>query len=147
MKKILLFSEIRVDYSSTTLFGKKNKTKLELSTCSSFDFMQIFFVISAIVEFDEAAEARKAFKSLAYSKFKNMPLYLEWAPEDSLKEKNTQIQNKDDNSEKQSISNEAKKNEVIEDDDEEPEPDTTLFVKNLNFKTTDEDLKKVNMIN
>lgn len=34
-----------------------------------------------------------------------------------------------------------------EEEDEEPEPDTTLFVKNLNFKTTDEGLRKVNIYN
>ncbi|XP_044765331.1 probable RNA-binding protein 19 [Coccinella septempunctata] len=97
--------------------------------------------ITAVVEFDEAAEARKAFKRLAYSKFKNVPLYLEWAPEDSLKEKNSNIQDKKDDMEVKNNENEPEKNEVSE-DDEEPEPDTTLFVKNLNFKTTDEDLKK-----
>ena len=36
----------------------------------------------ALVEFDEASEARKAFRQLAYSKFKNQPIYLEWAPVD-----------------------------------------------------------------
>jgi len=36
----------------------------------------------ALVEFDEATEARKAFRQLAYSKFKNQPIYLEWAPVD-----------------------------------------------------------------
>ncbi|XP_045462313.1 probable RNA-binding protein 19 [Harmonia axyridis] len=95
--------------------------------------------ITAIVEFEEAAEARKAFKRLAYSKFKNMPLYLEWAPEDSLKEKS--IQQKETKTQEKTKKEEVIQNEMSE-DDEEPEPDTTLFVKNLNFKTTDEDLKK-----
>lgn len=36
----------------------------------------------AIVEFTHAQEARQAFKSLAYKRFKNVPLYLEWAPAD-----------------------------------------------------------------
>ena len=35
----------------------------------------------ALVEFDEPSEARSAFRGLAYSKFKNQPIYLEWAPE------------------------------------------------------------------
>lgn len=34
----------------------------------------------ALVEFLEASEARTAFKALAYSKFRNVPLFLEWAP-------------------------------------------------------------------
>lgn len=33
------------------------------------------------MEFIEPSEARTAFRHLAYSKFKNIPLYLEWAPE------------------------------------------------------------------
>ncbi|KAL3284900.1 hypothetical protein HHI36_019035 [Cryptolaemus montrouzieri] len=99
--------------------------------------------ITAIVEFVEAAEARKAFTKLAYSKFKNMPLYLEWAPENSLKEASPQTRTvvKEDSNEEI-----KKENEVVgveeDSEDEEPEEDTTLFVKNLNFKTTDEALKK-----
>ncbi|KAK2509982.1 hypothetical protein MC885_004954 [Smutsia gigantea] len=38
--------------------------------------------ITAIVEFLEPLEARKAFRQLAYSKFHHTPLYLEWAPVD-----------------------------------------------------------------
>jgi hypothetical protein len=36
----------------------------------------------ALVEFLEAAEARAAFKTLAYRKFHHVPLYVEWAPSD-----------------------------------------------------------------
>ena len=31
-------------------------------------------------------EAKRAFLKLAYTKFKNLPLYLEWAPEGALSE-------------------------------------------------------------
>ncbi len=34
----------------------------------------------ALVEYAESADARRAFKSLAYKRFQNIPLYLEWAP-------------------------------------------------------------------
>lgn len=34
----------------------------------------------AVVEFAESADARRAFKALAYKRFQNIPLYLEWAP-------------------------------------------------------------------
>lgn len=34
----------------------------------------------ALVEYAESADARKAFKALAYKRFQNIPLYLEWAP-------------------------------------------------------------------
>lgn len=36
----------------------------------------------AIVEYADAAEARKAFRGLAYKRFHNVPIYLEWAPSD-----------------------------------------------------------------
>ena len=41
---------------------------------------------SAVIEFFESSEARAAFSSLAYTRFKNGPLYLEWAPADALGE-------------------------------------------------------------
>lgn len=97
-------------------------------------------IIIAIVEFIEPSEARKAFTNLAYTKFKHTPLYLEWAPENSLLPRTA----------KEEVKSEEAVNEVAdktqpedEDDSEEPEPDTTLFVKNLNFKTTDDILRKV----
>ena len=34
----------------------------------------------ALMEFAESADARRAFKALAYKRFQNIPLYLEWAP-------------------------------------------------------------------
>ena len=35
----------------------------------------------ALIDFDQPADARAAFKGLAYRKYKHVPLYLEWAPE------------------------------------------------------------------
>ncbi|XP_074038360.1 probable RNA-binding protein 19 [Leptinotarsa decemlineata] len=102
--------------------------------------------ITAIVEFLEPSEARKAFTRLAYSKFQNVPLYLEWAPENPLKE-TAQIKPKEkaETNNEEKNSQQSEKIETVneeEEDEEEPEPETTLFVKNLNFKTTDEGLRK-----
>merc|ERR1740122_431319 len=36
------------------------------------------------IEFADPSEARAAFTKLAYSKFHNAPLYLEWAPDDTF---------------------------------------------------------------
>lgn len=113
--------------------------------------------ITALVEFIESSEARQAFKKLAYTRFKNLPLYLEWAPENSFTSapsKRTKVSDKTSELTTKSgeeverrlvdpekISNEeVKKSEVV--DDEEPEPDTTLFVKNLNFSTTEDALRE-----
>lgn len=117
----------------------------------------------AIVEFIEPSEARKAFTRLAYTKFKNLPLYLEWAPDNCLTVKINSINEANNNNnngntkklpqqEEDIKMNNQKNIETVksndnedenEDDDDTPEPDTTLFVKNLNFTTTDEDLYQV----
>ena len=117
--------------------------------------------ITAMVEFLEPSEARKAFAKLAYTKFKHLPLYLEWAPDNSFstppadRTKATNV-NPDEKTEKQETGNaikqvekssenvneENKVNKNVEsEDEEESEPDTTLFVKNINFATTEEQLK------
>lgn len=108
--------------------------------------------ITAIVEFLEPSEARKAFSKLAYTKFKNLPLYLEWAPENALKESNFMRKDQIDNSaatvETEKVTKEVQppKAAVIEEkddeEDDEPEPDTTIFVKNLDFRTTDKELRE-----
>ena len=40
--------------------------------------------VTAIIEFGDPSEAKTAFTKLAYTKFKHLPLYLEWAPEDTF---------------------------------------------------------------
>ncbi|XP_058794674.1 probable RNA-binding protein 19 [Phymastichus coffea] len=116
--------------------------------------------ITALVEFFEPSEARHAFNRLAYSKFKHLPLYLEWAPDDSFvsaptksddknpqqntSAKTSQNSTKMDSTTKLGHDNTKPENTNDEDDEDEdePEPDTTLFVKNLNFSTTEAQLKK-----
>jgi len=81
----------------------------------------------AIVEFANAEYAQNAFKALAYYKFKREPLYLEWAPSGLIQE------------------DEAPKDE-IKDKGNEMEIDKqtkTLFIKNLNFETTESTLQKL----
>lgn len=114
--------------------------------------------ITALVEFLEPSEARKAFQALAYTKYKHLPLYLEWAPDNSFTTsasktkatKNKATTKKSTDSEKvkdeKTIeqSKEKEKNTRKKENNEstEPvEPDTTLFVKNINFSTTEEQLK------
>lgn len=67
--------------------------------------------VTAIVEFLDASEAKKAFSKLAYTKFKNLPLYLEWAPENTFKSaatkslENAKVEEKKDVDDKASKSN------------------------------------------
>ncbi|KAK2837318.1 hypothetical protein Q5P01_014530 [Channa striata] len=97
--------------------------------------------LTAIVEFLEPTEAKRGFTRLAYSKFHHVPLYLEWAPvgvfvtakpepdkEDKLKEKKEKEEDEEEEEE--------------EDEEEESAPGSTLFIKNLNFSTTEEELQE-----
>jgi len=93
------------------------------------------FGITAIVEFITNKEAKDAFTNLAYSKFKHTPLYLEWAPVDTL---SGEVSMKPEPKEEVDDEN------MSESDDEEEESiaGATLFVKNLNFDTTEPKLKE-----
>ncbi|CAF4934664.1 unnamed protein product [Pieris macdunnoughi] len=102
--------------------------------------------ITALVDFIEPFEAKKAFLKLAYSQFKSAPLYLEWAPENVFIKSIAEVHNPEVTKATENV--ESDKHTEIEDkpmqdveDNEEPENDTTVFVKNLNFKTTEEGVK------
>lgn len=118
--------------------------------------------ITALVDFVEPFEAKKAFTRLAYSQFKSTPLYLEWAPENvfvksaiksdavetSVLEKETEAKpskelREDSTAQHKTEDAQDEKEDAESEPEEDPEPDTTLFVKNINFKTTDDMLRKV----
>ncbi|KAJ2999543.1 hypothetical protein HDV02_002690 [Globomyces sp. JEL0801] len=96
----------------------------------------------AIVEYSHRNEAKAAFSKLSYSKFKNLPLYLEYAPAGTfISEYNAEEISK-------SVAEKAKANAIkIVDKDENETLEgssastATVFVKNLNFSTTDSGLK------
>ncbi|KFP41430.1 putative RNA-binding protein 19, partial [Chlamydotis macqueenii] len=113
--------------------------------------------ITAIVEFLEPTEAKQAFTRLAYSKFHSVPLYLEWAPvgvffNPAPQKKNVQAPEKeskakllpgDDTDTALKGSEEtAAQEEEEEEEEEESIPGCTLFIKNLNFATTEDTLKE-----
>lgn len=106
------------------------------------------------------SEARGAFKKLAYSRFKGMPLYLEWAPVNVFRVASDgskiSVRREEVVEEKTQPTADKKTTKLAErelpnyDDDDEPfdenmvpEPETTVFVKNLNFSTGETELKKV----
>uniref|UniRef100_A0A671Y9A3 Probable RNA-binding protein 19 n=1 Tax=Sparus aurata TaxID=8175 RepID=A0A671Y9A3_SPAAU len=95
--------------------------------------------LTAIIEFLEPTEAKRAFTRLAYSKFQHVPLYLEWAPVGVFVAAKP-------GPEKEMPVKEEKKEEAEEEEDEEEEeesaPGSTLFIKNLNFDTTEEKLQE-----
>ncbi|KFV77397.1 putative RNA-binding protein 19, partial [Dryobates pubescens] len=119
--------------------------------------------ITAIVEFLEPTEAKQAFTRLAYTRFHSVPLYLEWAPmgvfiSPATQKKTLEAPEKEDKARLEpaqfslSVAGEAQKEEkeeeeeVEEEEEEEEEeesiPGCTLFIKNLNFATTEDTLKE-----
>ncbi|KAL2317837.1 hypothetical protein Fmac_031713 [Flemingia macrophylla] len=101
----------------------------------------------ALIVFLEPAEARAAFRGLAYKRYKDAPLYLEWAPSDILSQSSTSKSNEMNGA----IGENDAKRQILEQhveriSDVDIDPDRvearSLFVKNLNFKTTDESLRK-----
>ena len=80
--------------------------------------------VTAIVKFFEPQNAKSAFHALAYTKFKQLPLYLEWAPDGA-------VTSKQDNAVKD------EEDTIVHSSTE----GATVFVKNLNFTTDDEGLK------
>ncbi|MQL68238.1 hypothetical protein Taro_000529 [Colocasia esculenta] len=106
----------------------------------------------ALVVFLEAAEARAAFKGLAYKRYMDTPLYLEWAPGDILSPKPAAETDKQENTVGREDVNRMVLEQSLEPTTEgEIDPDRvesyeqqsrSVFVKNLNFKTSDECLKR-----
>lgn len=98
--------------------------------------------------FLEPAEARAAFRGLAYKRYKDAPLYLEWAPGNILSQ-NAPYEN--DASRSVIVGERDAKRMLLEQQvegisDVDIDPDRvesrSLFVKNLNFKTSGESLRK-----
>lgn len=88
----------------------------------------------AVVDYAHPNEAKKAFKKLAYRRFRDVPLYLEWAP------LSAQVG-------ESSTSGEVIETETTEHVEDEVLEDSfaraarpTLYVKNLNFSTSEEEL-------
>eukprot|EP00210_Caulerpa_lentillifera_P009688 g9243.t1 len=77
----------------------------------------------AIVQFSHSSDAKKAFQNLAYKRYKSVPIYLEWAPKNIFKSSPPSIIHD------QSMDSEAN------------QQSSSIYVKNLSFLTTDEDLE------
>uniref|UniRef100_A0A182Q047 RRM domain-containing protein n=1 Tax=Anopheles farauti TaxID=69004 RepID=A0A182Q047_9DIPT len=99
--------------------------------------------VTAVVEFLDPSEARKAFKKLAYSNYRTNPLFLEWAPVDTFTtatppSSGTPATESDAEPAAQVINQEQNE----EDNDVEPEDGTTLFIKNLSFTTNEDTIRE-----
>lgn len=84
--------------------------------------------ISALVEFVEASHARQAFSKLAYTNFKHLPLYLEWAPVGVLKK-----------------SRKLPKESAVDKDSEhqDKQPSAKILVRNVPFEASRREVKEL----
>lgn len=108
--------------------------------------------VTCLIQFNDPSEARKAFKKLAYTKFKYLPLFLEWAPENVIKDSKTghdeDVKNQDLKEDEPSTApkSESQAEQIIEnieeEDDTPPEQNTTIFIKNISFETDEMALRK-----
>ncbi len=133
------FQEVSPKRSKTTILVKNLPSGTKEAEISKLfqAFGQLSCVIlppagvTALVEFAEPSHARLSFSKLAYTSFKHLPLYLEWAPVNALQK----LQD-----------NPAIKQDGTQQQEEEGEDDATtgtVFVKNLNFSTCENDLAQM----
>lgn len=107
----------------------------------------------ALVEYLQANEAKAAFNHLSYSRFHHVPLYLEWAPmmvfirpptEEEIA--NSRLAEEEVEAERKSSGHAATKDTPFSMEDASEDLEAmdvpSLFVKNLNFDTTEESLKE-----
>ncbi|KAL5016171.1 hypothetical protein ScPMuIL_005760 [Solemya velum] len=94
--------------------------------------------VTAIVEYLHPTEAKTGFTRLAYTKFKHVPLYLEWAPMEIFTKAAEEVDQTPDQTQEESMKTEEKESSS----EEESELGSTIFVKNLNFDTTEDSLKE-----
>lgn len=95
----------------------------------------------ALVKYGHSADAKRAFKKLAYRRFKHVPIYLEWAPLAAASESSSSSTSAAEPTAPLPVETETLEEE--EDTNAEGTVSSTVYVKNLNFATTEEILKDV----
>lgn len=141
--------EIRMRYSLLSIYHNRKKCVRRVVLPPSG--------VTALVEFGEPQEARSAFKRLAYTMFMDQPLYLEWAPVNVFSRDATTEESvrppveKDENSRLEAgpaVENagDGASRKLDENSNTEPEDGSVLFVKNLNFSTTNKVLERVGLL-
>eukprot|EP00986_Skeletonema_menzelii_P015693 scaffold12404_cov132-Skeletonema_menzelii.AAC.6 len=97
---------------------------------------------AALVEYGHANDARRAFRRLAYKKFKHIPLYLEWAPlSEESREQNQATPAADGHVVKDVVDKDLKSNVLSTNETADESVCQSIYIKNLNFQTTEDQLK------
>ncbi|KAL7719972.1 RRM domain-containing protein [Entamoeba marina] len=108
----------------------------------------------ALVSFNNSTDAKVAFKRLVYSRYRGVPIYLEWAPENVLRENAVGMEEdlpKDSEAKEVEKGDEEKKEEKekkgqlkgVEEVKVVEEGSKTLFFKNINFKSKEDTFRKI----
>jgi multiple RNA-binding domain-containing protein 1 len=103
----------------------------------------------ALIDFKTTNSAKKVFRKLAYKRFKHVPLYLEWAPlsikiESSKSEKTIDASASDATPAPQQTNVVLQEDKEEDDDTEEAQQGSaSIYVKNLKFSTTEDEVQKV----
>jgi multiple RNA-binding domain-containing protein 1 len=92
----------------------------------------------ALVEYDHSVDAKRAFKKLAYKRFKSVPLYLEWAPLSATVANPAQDKNSDVAVRSR---RDVEADQMAVDDQIDNGNSFSIYVKNLSFSTTEEQLR------
>jgi multiple RNA-binding domain-containing protein 1 len=106
----------------------------------------------ALVEYSHSGDAKRAFKKLAYKRFKHVPLYLEWAPLASKIDTTTSTgvggagsttpSGESTVQEQQQATTLAQERQEMEREDAaDPNVSFSIYVKNLNFATSEDQLR------
>lgn len=99
----------------------------------------------ALVEYGHPSEAKAAFRKLAYRRFKHVPIYLEWAPVAAKLPDGAQWSSSETTTVEAAST--TKQNLLAEEQERDADvtsgPTTTIFVKNLNFSTDEDTVKKI----
>ena len=97
----------------------------------------------ALVIYENNNDAKRAFRKLAYKRFKHVPLYLEWASLTTTpkKEESDQVESGLDSKPPTDVG--EKEDAKDEDEPMEEGASTSIYVKNLNFRTTEDALLRV----
>jgi multiple RNA-binding domain-containing protein 1 len=98
----------------------------------------------AVVEFETPAAAKKAFKGLAYTRFQRVPLYLEWAPQGVISAPTPADTTTQSASTGAAAASESTGDAGTPGDaDASVSVPNTVYVKNVNFDTSEETLQSV----
>jgi multiple RNA-binding domain-containing protein 1 len=91
----------------------------------------------AVVEYSNPNDAKVSFRRMAYRRFKSVPLYLEWTPLSSMDSAHGGSSKSHENLAAEDENDEAL---IGKTDEENTGPTATIYVKNLNFSTTEDQL-------